>query len=111
MEISLKRDGLTLRGDLLKPEDAEKCPVAVIFHGLMSSRGKTDESMFYRIAYALLERGIASVRFDFNGHGDSDGEFRDMNVFNEILDAGKIIDYVRSLPFASDIYIAGHSQG
>lgn len=111
MEISLKRDGLTLRGDLLKPEGIEKCPAVVIFHGIMSSRGKTDESMFYRIAYALLKKGIASVRFDFNGHGDSDGEFRDMNVLNEILDAGKIIDYVRSLPFVTDIYIVGHSQG
>lgn len=111
MEVSVKRDGLTLRGELLKPEGEKKCPVAVIFHGIMSSRGKNEESLFYRVAHALSDKGIASVRFDFNGHGESDGEFRDMNVLNEILDAGKIIDYVRGLPFASDIYIAGHSQG
>ncbi len=110
MEISIKRDGLTLRGDLRKP-DLEKCPVAIIFHGLMSRRMVDDNSMFDIIADKCVERGIAAVKFDFNGHGDSDGDFFDMNVFNEILDAAKIMEYVRKLPFVTDIYIAGHSQG
>ncbi|MCI5604069.1 MAG: alpha/beta fold hydrolase [Clostridia bacterium] len=107
MKISIKRDGLTLRGELLKV-DAEKSPVAVIFHGLMSHK---DADMFCDIADALLQRGISVVKFDFNGHGESDGDFSDMNVYNEILDASKIIDYVRGLDFVKDIYIVGHSQG
>lgn len=107
MEISLKRDGLTLRGDLLKPT-SEKCPVAIIFHGLMANR---DADMFCPLTDAILKRGIAVVKFDFNGHGESGGEFFDMNVYSEILDAAKIIDYVRKLPWVTDIYIAGHSQG
>lgn len=107
MDISLKRDGLTLRGELLKA-DLEKSPVAVIFHGLMSHR---NDNMFCKIAEALLERGISVVKFDFNGHGESDGDFSDMNVYSEILDASKIIDYVRQLDFVTDIYIVGHSQG
>lgn len=111
MEISVKRDGLTLRGELMKPEGVEKCPVAIIFHGIMSSKGSDSSSMFYRISEELLKKGIASVRFDFNGHGESDGEFEDMTVLSEILDAGKIIDWVRNQPFTSDIYIVGHSQG
>lgn len=110
MEISLKRDGLTLRGDLLRPEK-QRCPVAIIFHGFMSNRGKEDDHMFSKIASALLKRDIAVVKFDFNGHGDSDGEFSDMNVYSEILDASKIIDYVRKLDFAEQIYIVGHSMG
>lgn len=110
MEISIKRDGLTLRGTLQKP-DKEKCPVAIIFHGLMSNRGKDRDGMFCRIADALLERGIASVRFDFDGHGESDGEFEDMTVYGELLDAAKILKYVRGLDFVEDIYIVGHSQG
>ena len=31
MNVTLKRDGLTLRGELLKP-DVEKCPILIIFH-------------------------------------------------------------------------------
>lgn len=107
MEISIKRDGLTLRGDLLRPHDGD-CPVAILFHGLMANR-KAD--MFPLITDALIKKGIAVVKFDFNGHGESDGKFSDMNVYSEILDAAKIMDYVRALPWATDIYIAGHSQG
>ena len=77
MKISIKRDGLTLRGELLKV-DAEKSPVAVIFHGLMSHK---DADMFCDIADALLQSGISVVKFDFNGHGESDGDFSDMNVY------------------------------
>ncbi len=110
MQIEIKRDGLTLRGDLLKP-DREKCPVAIIFHGLMSNRGRDGSGMFSRIADALVEKGIAAVKFDFDGHGESDGDFEDMTVYSELLDAAKIMKYVRELDFAEDIYIVGHSQG
>ena len=34
-----------------------------------------------------------------------------MNVLSEILDAAKIIDYVRGLDFVTEINILGHSQG
>ena len=110
MNIEIKRDGLTLRGELLRPNN-EKSPLAVIFHGLMSSIGYDDEHLFKKLANRLLEYGIASVRFDFNGHGKSDGLFSDMTVYGELLDASKIMDYVRGLDFVTDIYIAGHSQG
>lgn len=110
VEISIKRDGLTLKGDILRP-DKEKCPAAVIFHGLMSDRGSKKRNLFSRISDRLVETGIAVIKFDFNGHGESDGEFSDMNVYSEILDAAKIIDYVRKLDFVTDIYIVGHSQG
>lgn len=111
MDISIKRDGLTLRGTLLKPEGVDKCPVAIIFHGLMANRDKNNEGMFGMISLGLLEKGIASVRFDFDGHGDSDGDFENMTVYGEVLDAMKIMDYVRGLDFVTDIYIVGHSQG
>ena len=110
MNVSIKRDGLTLRGDLLRP-NACKSPAAIIFHGFMATRGYDKEHMFCKIADALLAKGIAVVKFDFDGHGGSDGDFSDMNVYSEILDAAKIMDYVRGLDFVTDIYIVGHSQG
>ena len=110
MNIELKRDGITLRGELLRANEG-KSPVAIIFHGLMSCIRHDENNIMCHIADLLLEKGISVVRFDFNGHGKSDGEFSDMNVYGEILDAAKIMDYVRNLPFAQDIYIVGHSQG
>lgn len=111
MKIEIKRDGITLRGDLLKPDNVNKCPVAVIFHGLMSDCGNTRRNMFTDIACSLIKNGIAVIKLDFNGHGSSDGDFTDMNVYSEILDAAKIIDYARSLNWVTEIYIVGHSQG
>ena len=67
--------------------------------------------MFELIADSLQKNGIASIRFDFNGHGESEGDFKDMTVPNEIEDAKMVYEYVKALPFVSDISIVGHSQG
>lgn len=111
MEISIKRDGIVLKGDLIKPDGVRKCPAAIIFHGLMSSRGNVRHNMFADIAENLVKNNIAVIKFDFDGHGESGGEFSDMNVFSEILDAAKIVDFVRNSEWVTDIYIVGHSQG
>ena len=63
------------------------------------------------ICDTLQAHGIASIRFDFNGHGQSEGEFKDMTVPNEIEDAKKVVEYVSSLPYVNGLAIAGHSQG
>jgi alpha/beta superfamily hydrolase len=81
----------------------------VIFcHGFS---GRKDGPMFELIADTLQARGIASIRFDFNGHGESEGEFKDMTVPNEIEDAKKVVEYVSDLRYVSSLAIVGHSQG
>ncbi len=82
-------------------------PVAVLMHGFMGSK---EGQMFDLIADSLSRHGIASVRFDFNGHGQSEGKFEEMTVPNEIDDAKAIIDYARSL-YGGKVALLGHSQG
>lgn len=93
-----------------KPElrQGEQCPMVVLCHGF---GGRKDGPMFELIADSLANHGIASVRFDFNGHGESEGEFQEMTVLNEIEDAKQVIAYVRDLRYVSRVAIAGHSQG
>lgn len=110
MDVRVKREGITLRGRLDKPE-LDKCPIAILFHGFSGNRGYKEEDLLSIIAKKLKDAGIASIRFDFNGHGKSDGKFVEMDVFKEIEDAISILSYVRSLEFVTDIYIIGHSQG
>lgn len=88
--------------------EGQKCPVVIIMHGFM---GNKDGMLEKLTADKLAENGIATVRFDFNGHGESEGEFTDMTVPNEIEDAKLVYAYVKSLPFAGDISLTGHSQG
>lgn len=86
----------------------KKCPLVMLLHGFGGSK---EGPMFDFIADSLAKYGIASIRFDFNGHGQSDGEFKDMTVPNEIADAQKVYEYVKTLPYVSKIGVLGHSQG
>lgn len=59
--------------------------------------------MFADIADRLVENGIVVIKFDFNGHGNSDGDFSVMNVYSEIFDAAKIFDDARSLDWVKKL--------
>ncbi|MBO7487193.1 MAG: alpha/beta hydrolase, partial [Bacteroidales bacterium] len=51
------------------------------------------------------------VRFDFDGHGKSEGRMQDMTIEKELADAKAVWDYVKALPFVSSVGLLGHSQG
>lgn len=89
-------------------EEGQKCPLVVLMHGFMANL-KLDP--LKTIGIQLEEAGIASLAFDFNGHGRSDGKFCDMNVFSELDDAMMVYDFVRQQDFVSRIAFCGHSQG
>ena len=99
-----------LKAIIQKPElqPGEKCPMVVFCHGFS---GRKEGPLFELVADTLQAHGIASIRFDFNGHGESEGEFVDMTVPNEIEDAKKVVEYVSNLSYVSSLAIAGHSQG
>lgn len=99
---------LSTRLQLPELQEGEKCPVVVICHGFM---GNKNEPLLSTIADNLVELGIGAIRCDFNGHGQSEGEFVDMTVLNEIDDALAVIDYVRRMPQTDGISVLGHSQG
>lgn len=105
--ITLERDGLQLVGTREEPF-GEIYDMAIIFHGFTANR---NTSLLKEIANSLRDENIASVRFDFNGHGDSDGKFENMPVLNEIEDANAILNYVKTDPHVRNIYLVGHSQG
>lgn len=105
--ITLERDGLQLVGTREEPF-GEIYDMAIIFHGFTANR---NTSLLKEIANSLRDENIASVRFDFNGHGDSDGKFENMTVLNEIEDANAILNYVKTDPHVRNIYLGGHSQG
>lgn len=101
----------TLRGNITLPDGAETpCPTVIVCHGLT---GHQNEAQLLSIRDSLLEEGYAVVKFDFNGHGISDGAFSGMTLDNELEDLNRIYDYVASLPEVDSkrIAVCGHSQG
>lgn len=111
------REDITIMGSkgklsafTVKPgiEEGQKVPLAIIMHGFT---GNKESTLLEAVLRELIKHNIASLRFDFNGHGKSEGKFEDMTVPNEIEDAKKVYAYARTLPWVSDIYLVGHSQG
>ncbi|WP_210529968.1 alpha/beta hydrolase family protein [Rubellimicrobium arenae] len=115
--ISIPSQGANMVGTLSLPE-GEPAPVVLLFHGFTGSRDElpipgTDEGVFSRTARVLAEHGYASLRIDFIGSGESDGEFADTTFEGQIADGLAALEYVKADPriAGDDIYIIGWSQG
>ena len=85
-----------------------RCPMVILMHGIFSSK---DFTPMPALARALAAQGIGSIRFDFNGHGRSEGLMQEMTVEKEIADARAVWKYACSLPYVGAIGFLGHSQG
>lgn len=107
--IALRRGGLTLRGCLEKKAEGP-CPLVLMLHGFGGQMG-LDGGFMQEWSDALTAAGMATLRLDFNGHGESEGRFRDMTPYNEIEDAAAFLQYAMTLPDVTEIHVLGHSQG
>lgn len=108
--IALRRAGLTLRG-VLEKKVAGPCPLVLMLHGFGGRMDACPGGWFQEYSDALTAAGFATLRFDFNGHGASEGRFRDMTPYNEIEDAATFLQYAMTLPDVTEIDVLGHSQG
>ena len=113
LHIEIKSNGFTLRGMLHKPEQIiDKVPMVIFFHGFMNNKCEHYFS-FVETSRELEKLGIASIRFDFMGSGESDGTFEEMSVETEIRDGLSILRYAQSLNWVDRgrIALAGMSFG
>lgn len=97
--VTLNSEGLTLFGVLHMPQNrADNSVPAVLFcHGFGGNKsGK------YRLAVRLAERlsqaGIASLRIDCRGSGDSEGDFADTTIDSQLKDIETALTYLKSNP-------------
>ncbi len=88
--------------------ETDRCPMVILMHGIFSSK---DYNPMPALAKGLARSGIASIRFDFDGHGKSEGRMQDMTIEKEIADAMAVWEYVKGLPYVSEVGFLGHSQG
>ncbi len=107
--------GQKLAGMLHIPESAknsQKSPAVILCHGF--SGDKTGKyRLRVRIARELCKNGFVVLRFDFSGHGDSEGEMDDVSITPELDDLECAINFLKSQPEADieKIGIVGHSFG
>ncbi len=107
-EASIQGDHGKLYAEIQRPDGLKRFPLVIIMHGFTAN---SQGALLKDLADDLEAAGIASIRFDFNGHGKSEGRFQDMTVPNEMEDAKRVYSYASSLDGLTSISLAGHSQG
>jgi len=111
--VEIESRNLRLRGMLHIPENiSAKVPIVIIFHGFCGNK-MGPHFIFVKLSRLLESKGIASIRFDFAGSGESDGEFIEMTMDSELKDANNILNYVKNLDFVDHdkVGILGLSMG
>jgi len=101
-------DGLLLAGSLLRPSGAP-LGIAVLVHGGGVSR--EEGGFFTRLAHGLAEAGVASLRFDFRAHGESQGRMEDLTIAGILGDIRTAASHAASAVGTDAMVLVGASFG
>ena len=111
-----EKEGNTLVGTLTIPKGEGPFPAMVLVSG--SGQQDRDEELmnhrpFWVIADYMSRHGIAVLRYDDRGIGDSEGEVKNATSMDFSYDAEAAFDYLhnRKEINASKVGILGHSEG
>jgi pimeloyl-ACP methyl ester carboxylesterase len=119
-EVAFTFKGMNMVGDLYVPKTNKKMPIVIFLNGFAGDRKEllvTDstEYIWERVARKLAEQGLACLRVDFRGSGDSDGDFTMASFTTQIEDAIAMLDFItwqlRKRVDWKNIGIIGFSQG
>lgn len=110
------KEGNTLAGTLTLPEGEGPFPAVVLVSG--SGQQNRDEELmnhrpFWVIADYLSRHGVAVLRYDDRGMGDSTGEVENATTLDFSYDADAAFDFLRNRKEinVSKVGILGHSEG
>lgn len=101
-------DGLHLAGTLELP-DAAPHHALVMVHGGGVTR--EEGGFFTRLAASLSAAGIASLRFDLRGHGDSEGRQEESTLAAYLNDIRVALEHVRTIAGVDGVSLLGASFG
>jgi uncharacterized OsmC-like protein/alpha/beta superfamily hydrolase len=101
------KDGQTLAARLDLPVDGKPAAFALFAHCFTCSK---NTKAIAHISRALTREGIAVLRFDFTGLGESEGDFADTNFSSNVDDLVTAAEFLKSGYQAPKILI-GHSLG
>lgn len=112
INVELVVDNKLLRGDVRIPEGAGPFPTVCFFHGFCVDR--IGQMRLHELfARRCADNGIACVKFDFYGCGESDGDFSEMRYEDEVKQARAIFEWAKEQPWCEgeNLFPVGHSMG
>ena len=84
--------GNKLCGLLSNPTSQHDRPIIILSHGFDSSK---ESGTIKKLQERFNEQGISTFRFDFLGHGESDGNLEDLTISESIDDIERAINYLK----------------
>ncbi len=99
--------GNRLCGILANPGGNKENPIIIMCHGFSTSK---DGRTYVRLEDILNDRGISTFRFDFFGHGESEGKFEEITTAEAIDDVLNAIKFVKESGYKK-IGLMGSSFG
>jgi hypothetical protein len=107
-KVSFISEGHRISGVLHLP-DNENPPCVIASHGLLSSK---DSEKYIALGERMSGEGMAMLRFDFRGIGESEGSEDDNTISKKIADLNAAIDFIKTYPGLGDrIGLIGSSLG
>jgi uncharacterized protein len=106
----IKRNGQKIATVVILPDNKSKDRVVILLHGGPGGVKEGPENIYVKLSEALAREGIASVRFDFLGAGESDGDYIDMTIANQAKEYHTVLQYVKQNKFGN-IGLVGESYG
>ena len=91
--VAFDSKGQQIVGMMHVPDGRGRVPGALLLHGFTSNRTESHR-MFVKLSRKLADHGIASLRFDFRGSGDSAGDFEDLTIRSEVTDALEALKFL-----------------
>ncbi|MEL6719379.1 MAG: CocE/NonD family hydrolase [Bacteroidota bacterium] len=107
---SIERNGNKISSVLTLAETEPKRKLAIMLHGGPQGNKNGPDNIFIYLSERLAYHGISSIRFDFMGQGDSEGDYVNMTMKEQVRDYQKVLDYIKSEGFR-DIGVIGESFG
>ena len=99
--------GNKIQGILSNPTSETNAPVIILCHGFTTSKDNSTNTQLEKI---FNNHKIATFRFDFFGHGESEGNFEDITISEAVDDILNAINYLKSKGF-SNLGLVGSSFG
>ena len=107
----IKSDQIELQSTIILPSEVDRPPCLILCHPNPRTGGSMDNNVIDCVEEPLISAGIAIIKFNFRGVGESSGDFTDGR--EEASDVLSVVEFASRAPYinGSRLGVMGYSFG